>query len=46
MKDKNAKNMLKQLKKYFNKIYLTEINNEDHISIEELENNCGRTKYK
>ena len=27
MKDKNAKNMLEQLKKYFDNIYLTEINN-------------------
>ena len=36
MKDKNAKNMLKQLKNYFNKIHLTEINNVRSLSIEEL----------
>ncbi len=36
MKDKNAKNMLEQLKKYFDTIYLTEINNVRSYSIEEL----------
>ncbi len=36
MKDKDAKNMLEQLKKYFNKIYLTEISNVRSLSINEL----------
>ncbi len=36
MKDKNAKNMLKQLNNYFNKIYLTEINIVRSLSIGEL----------
>ncbi len=36
MKDKNSKIMLEQLKKYFNTVYLTEINNIRSSSIEDL----------